>query len=254
MLPEDIPLDHPLGPHVDRFEVRKGYLILGSAICAATALIAIAVPIFGFIYGDKEVRSLALCSALALILLGLSAYLITHVLRHVDLHVDFHRDGFVILRSEKYMECRWHEIVKTWYKERTAFDMAGQLGEDLEGKHALTIQRTDGVRLKLTAYLSDFEAVVESILEISKPYLLSAALKSYRNGETVDFDRMSVSQHGIMNGKKLLSWDDFGSIKIESGRVFVRRRHGRLAWFGIPAHKVANAHVLVDFVSEVCPE
>jgi uncharacterized protein DUF6585 len=255
MMPEDIPCDHRLGPHVNRYEVRTEYLVIGFTICAATVLMGIAAPIFGHMVGDRTLVQYALWSTLGLILFMLCGYCMSYLLPHVGLHVDVHQDGIVIVHRGKHTECGWHEIKSVWYKvgERFASPIR-QLDEDLRENRALTIQRIDAVRLKLTGYLLDFESLAKHVLENSKPYLLSAALKSYRNGETVDFDRMSVSQHGIMNGKKLLSWDDFGSIKIESGRVFVRRRHGRLAWFGIPAHKVANAHVLVDFVSEVCPE
>jgi hypothetical protein len=72
-----------------------------------------------------------------------------------------------------------------------------------------------------------FETLIAASREHVEPRLRAAALARIESGETVEIGGIDASAAGLANGRKTVSWSDYGEIKFEYDYLRVRNRAGK---------------------------
>jgi len=79
--------------------------------------------------------------------------------------------------------------------------------------------------------------------EISK-VRLPRAVTAIREGKRLDFGPLSVDQDAVFDGQDTLLWREVEDIRVEEGRLVIRRVGGWFAWSKTHAHKIPDLQVL----------
>jgi hypothetical protein len=187
----------------------------------------------------------------AFLLMG-SAYLLFHVIRHIGLRVSLHPGGLAILRGERTSVFPWDEIDVVWHKQAANLRFQDYIGSMLDGSQSLyTLQRPGGERVVLNSFLRGQQTLGEAIRRETTRPPAPTALHAYEVEGHVEFGKLAVGREGLSKGSKMLPWSDVACVVDHNGFVLVRRRNGRLAWFGVPMGKVPNLYVHLALVQKI---
>jgi hypothetical protein len=187
----------------------------------------------------------------AFLVLG-SAYELFLVARHIGLRVALHHRGLAIFRGDQASVVPWDEIQTVRHKQAAPITFEDTLGSILDGSQSVyTLRTTSGERFVLDSFLRDHQTLGGAIRGQTTLRLLPQALHTYKIEGRVQFGKLAVSLEGLSKGSKMLPWYDVECIIVQNGFVFVKKRDGRLAWFGVRMSKVPNLYVYLAMVQQI---
>jgi hypothetical protein len=164
--------------------------------------------------------------------------------------VEAYDEGFVFTnwRNKRYV-CRWDNVTEVY--ELITYREGGRMGPI---SWTYWIYQTNAPRIKLSNAIQNIQGLGLIIQSEVKQRLLPQLAETYQAGGTVNFGpKLSLSQQGIISGKKTLPWDEVANIefskKLKSVRVYQKGK--RRPWLAIIHSKVANYAILQAFVNEV---
>jgi hypothetical protein len=242
-----------LGDRLAVFQARRGVLIGGIIFAVLNACLG-AFIMAGALFVPVKPRvnpmvQRGLFIGVGAFMVSLSAYLIFHVARHIGLRVSLHRGGLAILQRGNISVVAWDEIEAVWHKQAVNLTLEDALGSLLDGSQSrYTLRTTSGKRIVLDSLLRDHPTLGCAIRRETTLRLLPQARRAYNVEGRVEFGKLSVGREGLAKGSKILPWSDVGCVVIQNGFVLVKRRNGRLAWFGVPMSKVPNLYVYFALV------
>jgi hypothetical protein len=246
-----------LGECLAVFDVKRGILIgailyWAFSCCLGVFLMAGAVIVPVNPRANPLVHHGLFLSVGAFLLL-ISAYLLFKAIRHIGLGLSLHSGGLVILRGGQTSVLPWDEIEVVWYKEQAGnLGFEDYLGSILDGsQNVYTLRGPGGERFVLDSFLGRLETLGWAIRRETSRRLLPQALQAYEIEGRVEFGRLAVVREGLRKGTKLLPWSDVGGVIVQNGFVLVRKRTGRLAWFGVRMGKVPNLFVYLALVEAI---
>jgi len=249
--------DHGLGECIAVSSAQRGILIGGFALailcCGMTALFAGAAFFTpGRPGADPRLEFGALLAASALFLAG-SAYLFYHVSRLNSMEVFLHSDGLAISRGGHLLVIPWDEIETVWHSEKVMPGLQGLVVTWIGGFQSVyTLQTRGGERFILNSHLRGMDTLGAAIRRETTPRLFSPAIKTYKVEGKLEFGKLAVGREGLCKGGKTLPWSEVGSVVVENGFVFAKKRNGRLAWMaGVPMEKIPNLYVFLALVQSI---
>jgi len=187
----------------------------------------------------------------AFLVLG-SAYVLFLVARHIGLRVALHHGGLVVFRGDRASVIPWDEIQAVWHKQAANLTPEDTLGSMLDGSQsAYTLRTRSGERYVLDSFLRDHKTLGDAIRRETTLRLLPQALHAYKVAGRVEFGKLAISLEGLSKGSKMLPWYDVGCVVVQNGFVLVKRRDGRLAWFGVRMSKVPNLYVYLALAEKI---
>jgi hypothetical protein len=126
------------------------------------------------------------------------------------------------------------------------------LGSMLDGSQSVyTLRVASGERIVLNSFLRDHLILGVAIRRETTLRLLPQAFRASNVEGRVEFGKFAVSQEGLSKRSKMLPWCDVGHVVVQNGCVLVRRRNGRLVWFGVRMKKVPNLYVYLAMVERL---
>lgn len=151
---------------------------------------------------------------------------------------------------------------------RSAYTLGFMRWDDLERFYRQTIKRytngqltgvyvhlqltaSDGTTAKFREFVGDIYDLEDRIDREVTQRRLPATLARVQNGETVTFDKVSISRAGVAKGAELLPWSEIEAVRVENGQ-FAVQRHGKfLNWANINVYDIPNFTVFIEVVSQL---
>ena len=122
-------------------------------------------------------------------------------------------------------------------------------------RHVIVVTK-DGARLRLGDSFADAVAMIDQVVELTRPFLYRRMLDELNRGGTVDLGAVRISRMTGIELKTLFGFEAYGFDEIErygvddNGKFRIWRGGGR-ASPGVPAERVANLNALMDVIGAV---
>ncbi len=142
----------------------------------------------------------------------------------------------------------WDEIGAFW--QATESNQGGDIA------HFYTIRAVNGNTWTLTEELADLQKLGAAIENEVSRRLTSRIFATYRAGQLVDFDSITITQQGIQlrEGERRLPWSDIQRIHVDRSTVSIYKRGDFWDWAIIPVSAVANVAIFKQLVEEILAE
>jgi hypothetical protein len=164
--------------------------------------------------------------------------------------VEVYDEGFIFAdwRNRCHL-CRWDNVTEVY--ELITYRESGTMGPI---SWTYWIYQTDGPRIKLSNGIQNIQGLGLIIQSEVKKRLLPRLIETYQSGDTMNFGpKLSLSQQGVISGKKTLAWDEVAKIDFSKKLKMVRvyQKGERRPWLTLIHSRVANYAVLQALVNEV---
>lgn len=224
--------------------------LLGLGI-AATALAGTAIYLCTDIAPDASV-ALRIAVAIPLVLGSIAAAVFAARLAREKVVAD--GQGIAVHRHDGMRRLRWAKIASIGFANNV--DADAEAGEAAGGA-LLTIQCVNGrvVQFAETRGVpvgrADCEALARVAIRATADRLLRRAVARFEAGRSVTFGRLKVGQDGLSIDGQLLSWRDYGDLRLNEGVVEVIRRGSGDPWRVVPTAQLRNDTILRPFLEQV---
>jgi hypothetical protein len=176
---------------------------------------------------------------------GIGLHLLIKLFRNRGLRVLVFPHGLVCLRRGQAVVCRWDDVEEVWQDLTDQYTLFGLVHRPY---YYYTLRLRDGSRVRFDHHLQDVRRLGDTVLRQTFPQLLRRALGALQAGEVLSYGGLTVSRHGLGNGKHVVPWGEVQQVGIYNGRVLVARGGKWLKWGDYPVKKVPNVHVLLELV------
>lgn len=208
------------------------------------AFLRLVFPFFGFIF----------------VLLGI--LLIVKALLNYNLRVQVYQHGLVFHKRNRNDVIRWDQIAYVWHIVKKTTNTTRNTNystgwttttTSTTAYHSYAVQRVDGANFVFDRTFSHLRELGKTIEQESARYLLPQAIAAYNAGQPIKFGNMSVSFSGVSDGRKMLSWSELKSFKVDenNGAIAIRKQGKWLNWSNISLSKTPNVLVFEALVNSI---
>jgi len=176
---------------------------------------------------------------------GIGVSLFIKLLRNRGLRVLVFPHGLVCLRRGQAVVCRWDDVEEVWQDLTDQYTLFGLVHRP---SYFYTLRLADGSRVRFDHHLQDVRRLGDTVLRQTFPQLLHRALGTLQAGEVLSYGGLTVSRHGLGNGKHVVPWDEVQQVGVYNGRALVARGGKWLKWGDYPVKKVPNVPVFLELV------
>ncbi len=165
------------------------------------------------------------------------------------------RRSMVVVCSNGLLYQRGMPAIILW-DEIDAFWQATESNQGGDIVHFYTIRAANGNTWTLTEELADLQKLGAAIENAVSQRLTPRILATYRAGQSVDFDSITITQQGIQlrEGERRLSWSDIQRIHVDRSTVSIYKCGDFWDWATIPVSAVANVAIFKQLVEEILSE
>ncbi len=161
-------------------------------------------------------------------------------------YVDMHADGVVVTRWGKRDVVAYDEVDTVWFELSQPPSILGGIAQI----DALRLVDHAGVAHKVPLRLPDVERIANPILRRCSTTHLDAARAALRDGETLTFNHVRLSQEGVSFGGPVVRWSDLKLVRFQQGRVVFLRGTSLVAWRTVGLDRVPHPLVFQKLVEE----
>jgi hypothetical protein len=162
------------------------------------------------------------------------------ILRYRGLEVLVCKNALVCMNPNSVQAVRWNEITGIRRVTLTSDETWGSLKParqviiDYGGKEPLIFDEM----------LENLSRVRDLVEQHTFDHLLASALEKLREGESVQFGPLSISQEGVRSGKSVLPWTDYGGVQADPQLVVMHYKGRDKPFCKLKTAEVPNIHVL----------
>jgi hypothetical protein len=207
-------------------------------------ILRLVFPFFGFIF----------------MLIGV--VLIVKAFLNHNLRVQVYQHGLVFHKRNSNDVIRWDQIAYVWHMVKksttTTHNTNPSTGyttttASTTTYHTYVVQRFDGANFVFDPTFSHLRELGKTIEQEAARYLLPQAIASYNAGHPIMFGKMSVSFSGVSDGRKMLSWSELKSIKVDenNGAIAIRKQGKWLNWSNISLSETPNVLIFETLVNSI---
>lgn len=185
-----------------------------------------------------------LYSGFSLLILLFLFYLYRQLQISRTLRIFLYDHGFVYLRLAQKHVVPWNDV--TTVKMNITEIYRHRMRSDI--KHSFTLFRKDGAPISFTLSEYTFLSVKQLSNIIQQEVmqrLLPKAIMSFADGQTIQFGRLAISQSGIGSGKETLPWSEIKAVRLNHGKLIVRRQDAPKNWASIAINQIPNVFVFL---------
>ncbi len=113
-----------------------------------------------------------------------------------------------------------------------------------------TLQTEDGKKHKFNNSLSSIEQLGFLFQNQVWRYQFPAAMDKFKEGEEVDFGKISLSKEGLSLRNKTLSWLELEKIELMEGMVFIQEKQEGI-WAKLPASGFPNLFLFTAMTEQI---
>jgi hypothetical protein len=114
-------------------------------------------------------------------------------------------------------------------------------------RHILTTDT--GRKLVLDHLLADIASLGDEVEEQVSRRLLPKVRARLSKGESVSFDPLVVTKHGLARGQQALAWEQVAGAEVADGEVRIFRQGEASAWVRIGYGRIQNAQALLALIA-----
>ena len=197
-----------------------------------------------------------------LMFLLIGVVLIVKAFLNYTLSVQVYQYGLVFHKRNSNDVIRWDQIAFVWHKVKktttTTHNTNPSTGYNTTTTststyHTYIVQRVDGANFVFDRTFSRLRELGGTIEQEAARYLLPQAIAAYNAGHPIMFGKMSVSFSGVSDGRKMLSWSELKSIKVDenNGAIAIRKQGKWLNWSNISLSETPNVLVFETLVNSI---
>jgi hypothetical protein len=177
-----------------------------------------------------------------------AGYWVVQAFLNRDLRVQVFENGMIYTRNGSKVTIPWSTVKSIW-QDLTRFSAYGLTSRG--AAHIYRIETTDGRKYKFTDSLRTVEGLGREIQQGVAKTRLPKMLDDFNKGETIDFDRLSLSQAGITKRGETLPWAQVQHIGVADGVITVRKEGARKAWAEEFVKAIPNAVLFLEMSQQV---
>lgn len=207
-------------------------------------ILRLVFPLFGFIF------------ALIGVVLIVKAFL------NQNLRVQVYQYGLVFHMRNSNDVIRWDQITYVWHMVKKSTTTTRNTDPSTgyttttastTTYHTYAVQRVDGANFVFGRTFSHLRELGKTIEQEAARYLLPQAIAAYNAGHPIMFGKISVSFTGVNDGRKMLSWSELKSIKVDenNGAIAIRKQGKWLNWSNISLSETPNVLVFETLVNSI---
>jgi len=191
----------------------------------------------------------ALFPALALGLISTAALI--HFLKIRRIEVQTSPMGITLRKGRKLYTILWKEVELI----HTFSIQYGIPGLIWARKMEIVLQLKNGRRITFNQTLEDIEILINMVKHYIYPTLFRNLQLAFNQGEPIRFGPLILTSKGILNGRKVLRWQDIGQIRLHQGKLQLQPiSNSRGPKFAIQAHKIPNVDLCIQLLHQLGPK
>jgi hypothetical protein len=168
------------------------------------------------------------------------------LLHYWNREVLLYENGFSYREGGRTVYFFFHEIVSLRQRGQQLAYFGGLIRRTTYRIALMTIQDE---RIVLTNLYQNIVQLGTRLEAKIIPFLAQHVDERLAKGERVAFsDTLQLSQNGLHEGGRNLSWDSFGGYKVQGGQLRLLSRPDGSAWFSLPLGDVDNLAVLINLL------
>ena len=149
----------------------------------------------------------------------------------------------------------WHRVKKTTTTNTTTNPSTGYTSNITSTRvnHTYIVQRADGATFVFDQTFSHLKELGKTIEQEAARSLYPRAVAAYNAGQILVFGTISVGMAGLSDGRKMLSWNELKSIKVDenNGAIAIRKQGKWLNWSNISLSETPNIIVFEALVNAI---
>jgi hypothetical protein len=130
-------------------------------------------------------------------------------------------EGLIYVNKDNIAEIiRWDNVGNVWQ------DFFDQYFNGIHTHHRRRIKiklKNSDKKFEFTEKLFNIEDLADSVHNSVTPFLLKSMAKKLKNGEELNFGKITINSEGIFFKRKFLPWNETAGIYLESGYVVITR-------------------------------
>jgi hypothetical protein len=198
-----------------------------------------AATIFSIVFG-------VLFGLIALVCLwvGIKGLISAKRLRGTVIHL--YKEGFILTGGGQRVVVRWDNVSAFWQSITKHYVN----GIPANTTYLYRVRTKENMEYSFGNNITDIAEMGRILEREITRTLLPGAAATYEAGEPVVFGKFSVSKEGIGNGRETLRWSAIEGIKVQNGKILVKKRgQWLLNWSTARVADTPNALVFVALVS-----
>ncbi|GLV58098.1 hypothetical protein KDH_49320 [Dictyobacter sp. S3.2.2.5] len=165
-----------------------------------------------------------------------------NALKHYNWRIYLFNGGYIHARGSQLELFRWDQIQAVYVnitRSRSRVNMNFQ------------VRRSDGALWKYGSAIKGHSELGAQVQEAVTRVQLPRVVEAFNSGAQIPFGRLNVNAQGINDGKKIIPWDQIGTIEMNQGKVAVRQNGRLLTLSSIKASEVPNFNLLMSLAQYV---
>lgn len=199
---------------------------------------------------------------LGFIFVLIGVVLIVKAFLNHNLRVQVYQHGLVLHKRNNNDVIRWDQTAYVWHKVKKSTTTTrntnpttgyNTMTTSTTTYHTYAVQRVDGANFIFDRTFSHLRELGKTIEQESARYLVPQAIAAYNTGHQIMFGKMSVSFSGVSDGRKMLSWSELKSIKVDenNGAIAIRKQGKWLNWSNVSLSETPNVLVFETLVNSI---
>ncbi|HEX3129943.1 MAG TPA: DUF6585 family protein [Thermoanaerobaculia bacterium] len=178
-------------------------------------------------------------------------------------------EGIEQIKRGRTVELRWEDVTEVWFqamKVQVGGVIGYAIGKALDRRRkglpldesstnmAIRVLGRGGEKILVTSSDKDVLKGFETIVAHVAPRLFEEAKRRVQQGDTVTFDRISVSLRGIGLGRKdPVAFHEIETLEISAGKLRLKKKGAWLDTISVPVRKIPNLFVLTELYAQLAP-
>jgi Family of unknown function (DUF6585) len=176
-------------------------------------------------------------------------------------------EGIEQLKRSRTTELRWEDVTEVWFqamKVQAGGVIGYAIGKALDRRRkglpldesttnmSIRVLGRGGEKILITSSDKDVLKGFETIVAHVAPRLFEEAKRRVEQGDTVTFDKLSISLRGIAQGRKdPVAFHEIETMAISAGKLRLKKKGAWLDAISVPVGKIPNLFVLTELYAQL---
>jgi hypothetical protein len=158
-----------------------------------------------------------------------------------------YEEGFALNTRRGLQVVRWDQVEATWQRVTRRYTNGIYTGTT----HSYTVRTKDQSNIMLDDKLTNVEQLGRAVQQGVSTALFPSYVQALQAGQRLSFGPLALDQTKLYAGNKELAWNEIQAIKINRGRVSVKKEKGWLDWAQAAVPQIPNFFIFLDIVSRL---
>ncbi len=121
--------------------------------------------------------------------------------------------------------------------------------------YIVTLETQNAGKIKIDEHIANIERLKvlleEQIIQIKLPALIA----NYQQGNAIEFGQLTLTQEGLLAGKRMLPWSEFESAEVKrsykSVYLFIYQKGSKKEWFCFSRNDFPNLALFLAFINSI---